>query len=137
MRHTYMYLMVNAFGLHKIGVTEDVNRRRLEVEKTSGVITRIVKHWYVGERKACYALEASHHRTFKEKRRCGEWFKLSVEDVGMFIKDMDSKFKEGGTWFLLNFICKTESCDEDAARKWNILWECYKGDYSKTTMRAT
>lgn len=76
-----VYLMKNAFGLYKIGVSNDPEYRRRSIECNSGVPTELVKFWSVDNRKEAFALETYLHKQYKDCRTHGEWFNLETDDA--------------------------------------------------------
>lgn len=75
----YIYIMKNDLGLYKIGVSTLPNRRRSEIERASGVRTRVIFSSIV---KHALRYERMLHNHFRKNRTHGEWFSnLNVEMV--------------------------------------------------------
>ena len=80
----YVYVFYNQYTkLCKIGTTENINRRWIDISNASGM-----KVWKV----LTIALEADCdlsgketekllHEYFKDKRKIGEWFELTIRDL--------------------------------------------------------
>lgn len=63
--------MKNSFGLTKIGISVDPERRANEIRLSSGVPVDIIKTL---DCKDSYTLEQWLHEEFKDNREHGEWF---------------------------------------------------------------
>ena len=74
---TNLYLMQSG-GLYKIGISNDPERRRRELQNQSGRATTIVCTWWAERPED---VEAALHRHFGAKRQYGEWFRLTAEDA--------------------------------------------------------
>lgn len=66
-----LYIMKNSFGLTKIGVSVDPDRRANEIRLSSGVHVDLLKTFKC---KDAYAVEQWLHEEFKCNREHGEWF---------------------------------------------------------------
>lgn len=75
-----LYLMHNSFGLHKIGISMDPERRRNEIRLSSGAEVELVKVW---ECRNARASESNLHGIFSSYRRNGEWFKFDTCPIGL------------------------------------------------------
>lgn len=82
-----VYLMRNDLGLHKIGISSSPDRRAREVSNAGGIPTEVVKVW---DSYNAYQTEQFLHKKFSNKRKSGEWFKLSKADI----REVDSAFNE-------------------------------------------
>lgn len=69
----YLYIMRNAFNLYKIGIATDVNRRRKQVENSSGAETEIL-HTFDTYSISAEKVEKFLHSYFDNYRTKGEWF---------------------------------------------------------------
>lgn len=90
MRKQKVYLMQNDFGLYKIGISVNPNKRSLEVSNSSGVPTKVIKVW---DSYNAYSTEQKVHKEFAAKRKSGEWFKLSkkeLKEVDQYINKIDA-----------------------------------------------
>jgi len=68
-----LYVMKNEFGLFKIGISNNPNRRVKELSNTSGVPCEIVKVFDTYNTPA-FTVEQSLHKHFTDTRKAGEWF---------------------------------------------------------------
>lgn len=76
-----IYLMRNALGLHKVGISSDPKRRARELANASGVPVTLIKAWRCEDARVA---ERKVHTHFKTKRKSGEWFDFGdtpLEDV--------------------------------------------------------
>lgn len=78
----YLYLMRNANGLMKIGISVDPVKRARQISTASGINVFLLCAWKVD--KNTRKVEAHLHKRFDRHRLEGEWFKpnsISVLDV--------------------------------------------------------
>lgn len=78
----YVYLMQNQL-LYKIGVSVDPERRRRQIEKASGLPTRLLAMVASNDP---YALERSLHERFGDYREEGEWFDFDAGTHGEVLR---------------------------------------------------
>jgi len=78
----YVYLL-EGMGRYKIGSSTNVNRRIEQISPRLPFEARLVCSIWT---ENMYKLESTLHKLFADKRLCGEWFKLSDEDVA-YIKE--------------------------------------------------
>lgn len=74
--HGYVYI-IRANGLYKIGSTQDLNRRLMQLRTACPFLERV-------QTITCYAYretEKELHRLFARERVAGEWFVLSENDL--------------------------------------------------------
>lgn len=81
-----LYIVYNPITkLTKIGITVNIDRRIQELENSSG-ISLILSMYIVLEKgvdESAGYIEKFLHDNFKEKRKRGEWFKLSLKDFAV------------------------------------------------------
>lgn len=75
----FTYIMKNDFGLIKVGISSDVNRRVKEVKNSSGVYTTL--EFFV---EGNYEKEV--HKALLKHRKCGEWFDIPLEQCISVLK---------------------------------------------------
>ncbi len=83
-----VYLMRN-HALHKIGISQDPERRRRDIELNSGLRTELVFRRLVDDPEL---VEAYLHDMFWYCRRHGEWFAMNEREVARaidFIQKVD------------------------------------------------
>ena len=88
--------IVSGGGLHKIGVSSDVDQRLESLQSTSPVPLELIFRSEITSE--AYIVEQKTHVEFNELREHGEWFDLSSEqlsDVIQFIQSSIAK-NEGG-----------------------------------------
>ena len=68
-----LYLMENEVGLRKIGISDNPERRRNQIQHASGLSIRIVRCWRCLDATALEVEQYLHHQ-FSRRRRAGEWF---------------------------------------------------------------
>jgi hypothetical protein len=73
-----VYLMRNAFGLHKIGISVNPRKRAMDISNNSGVTTELLHVW---DSYNAFITEQRLHMMFTKKRKHGEWFKFTNSDV--------------------------------------------------------
>ena len=82
-----LYVMQNAEGLFKIGISNSVESRRNNIEKTSGIPTFILKTYNVKDASVC---EKYLHEYFSAtKQPVNEWF--YVVDINFITEYIESK----------------------------------------------
>ena len=75
----YVYLVKNEHtGLHKIGVSKNVDERVNSLQMTNGVFLEIIDTVFL---RRPYTMESFLHLVFIKKRKLGEWFDLSEYDL--------------------------------------------------------
>ena len=78
-----VYLMKNEFGLYKIGVTCNIDRRKTRLECSSGVALEVVNYWepslFSDEIATALCAEGMLHDHFASFRKKGEWFDFNNE----------------------------------------------------------
>lgn len=77
---TTIVYVIKAGKYYKIGITSDINKRLLSIQ-TGNPIKLDVVHTEIGN----WHTERALHKTFKEYRREGEWFKLPKKIVDNII----------------------------------------------------
>jgi len=82
-----VYLMKNALGLWKIGISNKPNTRAVAIANNSGVPTQLVHTWDVVDPAK---VEKFLHKQYKQDRKCGEWFKFRKRASGI-IFDISSR----------------------------------------------
>ena len=87
-----VYIIKSLNGLHKIGFSNDVIRRMLEIEKNRGDDKLELVHTI--RTKNTRLTESLLHAKFRDKRIEGEWFDLSADDIEWIIDCPLTKF----TW---------------------------------------
>lgn len=76
-----LYLMENSNNLNKIGISNNPNRRKRQIELASGTRVRILKCWRTLDATA-FEVEQYLHVQFARRRLEGEWFsKITVADI--------------------------------------------------------
>jgi hypothetical protein len=86
----HVYLLETEHGYHKIGVARDVERRAREIQSGMPFKVKVVHSFRsANAREAEFAL----HMRFNAKRRSGEWFELSPDDVA-YVKQQDGQRHE-------------------------------------------
>ena len=80
-----LYIMHNAFGYMKIGISTDPERRRSKLQNASGVKVEVLfTSQTIGVAKEA---EKWLHKHFKKARKMGEWFEgLKLEDIVLAFK---------------------------------------------------
>jgi hypothetical protein len=71
--------MKNSMSLYKIGISVDPKRRCNDIRLASGIHTEILKTF--DTTNEARLVEQSLHRHFSSKRKEGEWFRLTKEDL--------------------------------------------------------
>ena len=77
-RPGYIYFILADNGLVKIGRTENITKRVMAIRCGSPVRVRLLHCFEVDDD---VSVERSLHRKFRKKRKHGEWFALSDEDI--------------------------------------------------------
>jgi hypothetical protein len=77
----FVYLMESDNGLYKIGATKDLKNRLKSLNSSSAKITCI----HTIKSDDMLMAESRLHRNYKNERRYGEWFELTLDQVN-FIK---------------------------------------------------
>lgn len=75
----YLYVLLSASGLVKIGISENINRRIKEIENSSG--HRIIDSFVTAKTENAQEIESLIHFHFDEHRRCGEWFDIDFREA--------------------------------------------------------
>lgn len=83
----HVYLLQAQNGLYKIGKSKNVNKRALHLQTKSPVDIAIRGHVEV---KDYHDVEKKLHAKFADKRRIGEWFALTEDDV-VFILNLTTE----------------------------------------------
>ena len=86
----YVYL-IEFFGFHKIGVSNDPFRRFKDLETAFPVDGELLAF---GHFEDAYDAERRFHKVLKDSRVKGEWFKLSNEKVLFVAKKMEYLLNE-------------------------------------------
>lgn len=73
-----LYLMKNAFGLYKIGISCSPDNRRRQIQNASGVEVELISVFNTSE-PAPY-VETKIHRLLDSQRSHGEWFHFDSSD---------------------------------------------------------
>lgn len=73
-----LYLMVSDDGLYKVGISDNPERRRRQIQNTSGRRVTIQKCWSTGVVHA-RKVEQAIHAQYARRRRQGEWFRTMTE----------------------------------------------------------
>lgn len=71
----YVYLMENEMGRFKIGISHDVENRRMQLQGSSGLYIKIVAYYKPLYRQAS-DIEKQLHSLFAKYRTLGEWFQF-------------------------------------------------------------
>lgn len=81
----YVYLMSDGEGSVKIGVSNNPERRRKQLQTGQEDHLKILKTW---QTKHPYALESRLHRKYAQyrKRADGEWFDLPKSEVRKLVR---------------------------------------------------
>lgn len=77
-----LYLMKNEFGMLKIGISSNPNKRRTDLMNSSGIDIDLLGVWNITG--SAYDVEQKLHKQFNDFRMKGEWFKpnsFSMEDI--------------------------------------------------------
>ncbi len=82
----YTYIMKNAFGLIKVGRSHSPEKRRKEIESTSGVSTELLYEVEGGY------LETPVHCELASYRKEGEWFDCDEQLAISILNDLKSKY---------------------------------------------
>lgn len=82
-RSGYVYLLKAENGLYKIGRSRTPDVRIRDI--TKAVAPFDIKIIHTAFYPDCYKAESDLHKLFREKRRRGEWFELSNEEVMVVI----------------------------------------------------
>ncbi|AUR91450.1 hypothetical protein NVP1161O_008 [Vibrio phage 1.161.O._10N.261.48.C5] len=86
-----LYIMKNAFGLYKIGISKNVEQRRKQLQNTSGVDIEVLETFTTVNITA-YEVEQYLHEVFSEFRKNGEWFsKINIKVVKDYINQEVNK----------------------------------------------
>lgn len=72
-----LYLMVSDDGLYKVGISDNPERRRRQIQNASGRRISIQKCW-ITEGPAL-RVEQAVHALYSRRRRFGEWFDSMTE----------------------------------------------------------
>ena len=86
----YVYVVYNHYTkLHKIGMTNDFDKRYSSLITTSGVNLEVVLLIKLSKSidESASSLEQFLHNYFENKRGIGEWFNLNKRDI-QFIRDL-------------------------------------------------
>jgi hypothetical protein len=73
-----VYVFKSDHGLVKIGKSGNPEKRLKYVQCASGLALNLA---HVRELKNAAAVEHAAHVLLRDKRRCGEWFDVSIEDA--------------------------------------------------------
>lgn len=71
----YVYLMQNEFGRFKIGISQDVEKRRGQLQTGSGFYIKIIGY-YKPQYRYAGDVEKHLHKLFAKYRTIGEWFEF-------------------------------------------------------------
>lgn len=75
----FVYLIKSAdTGLYKIGVAKNVPNRLQTIKRQSGEHLEVIRIFQAQDK---YLYEGRMHRFFEDKRKSGEWFDLSQQDL--------------------------------------------------------
>ena len=94
-----VYVVKNeSTGLYKIGRSQSVEKRIRSLETTSGCKMLLIAKLEIKTREYFVVNDAEmlYHKMFDDKRKIGEWFDLSGEDIKKLVKDQSF-----GYWELL------------------------------------
>lgn len=84
-----VYLILNVESeRYKIGITSNKTSKRLNNLKTGNDCELMIIKTY--ETKHYKKLETMLHNHFFDKRYCGEWFELTLNDISNFTKTCDN-----------------------------------------------
>lgn|SRR5574341_1266238 len=81
----YLYIIISANGLFKIGKTTNLKARVAQIKTSSPVPCSLLFHTQYDEK--VIDLEKKYHAEFNNKRVRGEWFNLSKSDLLPIIGD--------------------------------------------------
>ena len=73
-----LYLMASDDGLFKVGISDNPERRRRQIQNTSGRRVKILKCWTTHDVHA-RKVEQAIHRQYARRRMYGEWFRTMTE----------------------------------------------------------
>jgi hypothetical protein len=79
-----VYLITSESGLSKIGVSGDVWERLKALQAMSPIELKLLGYKTV---KRAVKLERELHARFKDRRRHGEWFDLTEDDIHLFFTE--------------------------------------------------
>ena len=88
-----LYLMKNEFGMLKIGISSNANKRRTDLMNSSGIDIDLLGVWHIVG--SAYDVEQKLHEQFKDFRLKGEWFKpnsFSIQDIENSINGKSKRF---------------------------------------------
>ena len=86
----YVYLICDPSNdLFKIGVTRNLNSKRLKQLQTGNGTELILKYLYPSEFP--FEVEKRMHWKYNHKREVGEWFYLDVKEILNFMEDCKEK----------------------------------------------
>ena len=89
----HLYIMgCNETGLVKIGIANDVTKRRRTLERAGGVHIRVIKTY--GPYHQASALEASIHKMLDKCRMNGEWFKCTADEAVKAAEEAIAAFQD-------------------------------------------
>ena len=82
-KNGYIYLIKNNdSGLFKIGITKDLKRRFRQLETQSGCSLRLVfAGLFLDDDTPVNETEKVLHNKYKDRKKIGEWFNLTREDI--------------------------------------------------------
>jgi len=87
-----IYLLINKQNfLYKIGITKNITKRLSQIKSASGFDISVVH--YHNDILQYTDIELEMHKYWKDKRKIGEWFDLSEDDVLIFKNWFDIKNK--------------------------------------------
>lgn len=76
-----LYAFDMSDGTVKIGASDDVHRRKPQVEYATGLTVRRLHHTNSAPRSLIFKLERRCHETFADRRVCGEFFNITFEEA--------------------------------------------------------
>lgn len=88
----FVYVMRSSSGLVKIGISQNVEKRRAELAGAGGHEVEIVQHF--GPFYKAQLVEREAHRTLHPKRAYGEWFRCSPADGVAAVSQAVANFVE-------------------------------------------
>lgn len=97
----HIYIFKSETGECKIGVSNNVNKRRSTIEMQGG--KRIVDVFYTTKCFNAYEIESALHRYYADKRLVGEWFDVNYNEA---ISILEKEFKTNA-----QFVCNNDGFD--------------------------
>lgn len=125
----YVYLMRKG-ALHKIGISRDPDVRKTQVGSGVELI-------WCQQSPLAASMELAYHAHFAEKRKHGEWFDLSPEDI-KWLKEVDLHHPRQGDFVSSGVSCKCHPPKFTKTSSWrNLEWvRCSSSRFQSTNLSA-